>query len=136
MHSVLHMVASDVERYGEHRSRHVLRGSKSRAECQPRMAAHSATIYFWVSLCFYLYLHRAGLILPKAAARLPVTLTSNIAGKHPRYVPRRSRYRGRRHGSSLDALSHRNRRILYDLLLRHQRRAQPPTGAYAVPFFR
>ena len=141
LHSVLRMVASDIEGYSERRSRHVLRGSESRGECQPRMAAHSTTICFCASLSFYLYLHRAGLILPKAAARL--ILTSNIAGKHPRYGPRRShgrhgrsRYRGRCHGSSLDALSRRDRRILYDLLLRHRRRAQPPIGANIVPFFR
>jgi hypothetical protein len=75
----------------------------------------------------------------KAAARL--TLTLNIVSDDPRYSPRRSRharsrYHTRRHGSSLDALSRRDRRVLHDQLFRSQRRAQPPIRAHVVPFFR
>ena len=73
--------------------------------------------------------------------RRPLTL--DIAGNDPRDGPRRgrharSRYHSRRHGSSLDALSRRDRRVLHDLLLRCQcrHRAQSPMGAHIVPFFR
>jgi hypothetical protein len=71
--------------------------------------------------------------------RRPLTL--DIGANDPRYGPRRSRharsrYHSRRHGSSLDALSRRDRRVLHDLLLRCRRRAQPPIGAHVVPFFR
>jgi len=71
-----------------------------------------------------------------------MTLTLDITGNDPRYGPRRSRYarsryHSRRHGSSLNALSRRDRRVLHDLLLRcRRRRAQPPIGAHVVPFFR
>jgi hypothetical protein len=68
-------------------------------------------------------------------------LTLDIVGNDPRYGPRRSRdarsrYHSRRHGSSLDAVSRRNRRVLHDLLIRCRHRAQPPIGAHAVPFVR
>jgi hypothetical protein len=70
-----------------------------------------------------------------------LALTLDIVRNDPRYGPRRSRharscYHSRRHGSSLDALSRRGRRVLHDLLLRCRRRAQPPIGAHVVPFFR
>jgi hypothetical protein len=67
-------------------------------------------------------------------------LTLDIAGYDPRYGSRRgrharSRYHSRRHGSSLDALGRRDRRVLHDLLLRCRRRAKPPIGAHLIPFF-
>ncbi len=57
-----------------------------------------------------------------------LTSVSDIAGNDPRYGLRRSRhargrYHSRRHGSSLDALSRRDRRVLHDLLFRWRRRA-------------